>query len=190
MLIDQQPLRACSLLVVFGGALLGCMQGQPPAASSAPPSSSAATDTSPKAVTEPSAPTTLAATAPSSSPAKETPAPSASARGPDRSIDDIRAVIASNRDTFRGCFDESLKTHPGLEGKFMLHFMVNPDGTVKSAEADPTRSTIHAADMEACASRAVRALRFPPSRKGMESTIDYPFDFHPRASSKSRSTAP
>ena len=99
-------------------------------------------------------------------------------------MNDIQAVVASNRDTFRACYEESLKTHPGIKGAYILHFVVNPDGSVKSAAADPTRSEIHTADLESCTVKAVKALKFPPSSKGFESTVNYPFDFHPRASSK------
>lgn len=99
-------------------------------------------------------------------------------------MNDIQAVVAANRDTFRACYDESLKTHPGIKGAFVLHFVVNPDGSIKSAGADPTRSEIHTADLESCAVKAVKALKFPPSGKGFESTVNYPFDFHPRGSSK------
>lgn len=99
--------------------------------------------------------------------------------GRDRSLDDIRAVIASHREPFRACYDESLKAHPGIQGAFVLHFVVNPDGTVKSAEANQQKSEIHEADLEGCATAALKALQFPPSRRGMETTVNYPFDFKP-----------
>lgn len=133
-----------------------------------------------------SAPPTLPASASTAAPVasvRPPPPPASSATtGPDRTLDDIRAVVTHHRDTFRACYDESLKSHPGIKGTFTLKFVVNPDGSVKSAEADSKRSDIHAPDLEVCAARAVKKIKFPTSRKGMESTVNYPFDFHPRGS--------
>jgi TonB family protein len=95
-------------------------------------------------------------------------------------MDDVRAVVAGNRDAFRACYDKSLKTHPGIKGRFMLKFVVNPDGSVKSAESDVAKSEIHASDLESCAVGVLKGLKFPPSKKGMESTVNYPFDFNPK----------
>jgi TonB family protein len=104
----------------------------------------------------------------------------APAPAPDRKMSDIQAVVASNRDSFRACYDKSLRAHPDIQGSFILTFVVNPDGTVKSAQADQSRSQIHTADLETCAVATLKTLKFPPSRKGMESTVNYPFDFHPK----------
>lgn len=89
----------------------------------------------------------------------------------------MRAVIAGNRDAFRSCYEGVAKAHPGVEGDFVLHFVVNPDGTIKSAEADQTKSQIHAPEMATCAIGVLKTLKFPPSRKGMETTVNYPFNF-------------
>jgi TonB family protein len=147
--------------------------------SAAPASSpaSASTDSTPAASADlASSPPAAASAAPAPAP---TPAASA-APAPDRKTSDIQAVVASNRDSFRACYEKSLKSHPDIQGSFILTFVVKPDGTVKSAEADQSRSQIHTADLETCAVAALKTLKFPPSRKGMESTVNYPFDFHPK----------
>jgi protein TonB len=95
-------------------------------------------------------------------------------------MDDIRAIIAGNRDAFRACYDRSVKTHPGIKGRFTLKFVVSPEGVVKSAENDATKSEIHAPDLDTCAIGVLKGLKFPPSKKGMESTVNYPFDFNPK----------
>jgi TonB family protein len=104
--------------------------------------------------------------------------------GPDRSLNDIRAIVAGNRDAFRACYDKAAQAHPGIKGTYTLKFVVNPDGTVKSAEADSAKSEIHAAELDACAVAALKALKFPPSKRGMESSVNYPFDFKPGSPSK------
>jgi Gram-negative bacterial TonB protein C-terminal len=95
-------------------------------------------------------------------------------------MDDVRAVVAGNRDLFRACYERSLKAHPGIKGAFVLKFVINPDGSLKTAEADATKSEIHAEDLTTCAIGVLKGLKFAPSKKGMESTVNYPFDFHPK----------
>jgi TonB family protein len=94
-------------------------------------------------------------------------------------------VVGSNRDLFRNCYEKSLKAHPGIKGKYVLTFVINPDGSVKSAETDQSTSQIHQSDMASCAEAAVRTLKFPPSKKGKESKTSYPFDFNPKGPSAS-----
>src|SRR5690242_8159904 len=175
-------MQACTYFSVSVGAFYialssfaACGGSQPPASAPSEPAAAASSDTS--------SPPTAAASAPS--PASSSPslaaAPTATAPPtPDRGMDDVRAVVAGNRDAFRACYDRSLKTHPGIQGRFMMKFVVNPDGSVKSAEADVAKSEIHASDLESCAVGVLKGLKFPPSKKGMESTVNYPFDFHPK----------
>jgi TonB family protein len=182
--------NAAAASLLFGLLSSGACGGSTPAPSAPPPASTSAaapvpTYPDPSPVAPEPAPA-AATGAPSGAPA----APAASAKasdGPDRNLNDIRAVVASNRDAFRACYDKAAKAHPGIKGTYTLKFVVNPDGTVKSAEADATKSEIHAADLDSCAVTALKALKFPPSKRGMESAVNYPFDFKPQGASK---TAP
>ena len=188
-------MEACTYFNAAAASLLfallssgACGGSSPPP--SAPPSAAAAAaeplTTYPQPSPVPPEPLPAAATGPSA-PAPA-PAPAASAKaveGPDRTINDIQTVVASNRDAFRACYDKALKAHPGIKGKYTLKFVVNPDGTVKSAEADATKSDIHASDLDSCAVAALKALKFPPSKRGMESAVNYPFEFKPQGGPKS-----
>ena len=177
--------------VLFGASSFSaCGAGQTTAAgpSSTEPASSAT-------IAEPisSGATSAASATPASSSASLAAAPQSvqTPPAPDRSMNDIRAVVAGNRDAFRACYDRSLKTHPGIKGTFTLKFVVNPDGSVKTAEGDVTKSEIHAPDLESCAVGVLKGLKFPPSKKGMESTVSYPFDFNPKGPPpKTGSSAP
>jgi TonB family protein len=185
-------LRLAALALGLAGSPFACA-GQPP---SSPASVSEVDGGAPTTTfTAPATAEAMASAAPpaNSAPPAAPPAPapaSSASAGPDRTMDDIRAVVSAHRDVFRACYDESQKAHPGVKGALVLHFMVNPDGSVKSAEIDPKRSDIHAPDLDACAVKAVKKLKFPPSRKGMESTVNYPFDFHPRTSLKTGAGSP
>jgi hypothetical protein len=162
-------------VLALGFASFGACGGSQGAPSSTPPSSAepaASADLAPP-------PAAAASATPPAAPTPPAP-PAAGSDGPDRNMDDIRAVVAGNRDLFRACYERSLKTHPGIKGSFVLRFMVNPDGSIKSAEADQAKSEIHTDDLVACAIGVLKGLKFAPSRKGMESTVSYPFDFHPK----------
>jgi TonB family protein len=185
---------ALAALFLAFGELASCGTSSPPPSASASSPSPDDVDAEAQRGSSLSAPPTPAASASSAASAASAAAPAAAASsasaGPDRTLDDIRAVVTHHRDAFRACYDESLKSHPGIKGTFTLRFVVNPDGSVKSAEADPKRSDIHTPDLEVCAARAVKKLKFPSSRKGVESTVNYPFDFHPRGSSPKAPSGP
>ncbi len=133
------------------------------------------------------------ANAASSAPAPSAPSPAAgsassgtsdAASADTRDINDIRSTISASRERFRACYDQALKKDSRLAGKFVLRFVVHPNGSVKSAEVDNAASQIHVDEMASCAIGVLRSLRFPPSKKGMESSVNYPFDFHPRGPAK------
>jgi TonB family protein len=167
--------RTFSYAAVCGLAFAACGGGQ----------AGAITPEAPKAE-----PVAAAASAPSAAPAAAeappaAPAASATPAAPDRGMEDIQAVINANRRLFRDCYDKSLKAHSGIQGKYVITFVINPNGSVKSAETDQSTSQIHQADMASCAEAAVRTLKFPPSKKGKESRTSYPFVFTPTGSSTS-----
>lgn len=89
----------------------------------------------------------------------------------------IAKVIKDNRKPFRDCFEASAKELPDLEGTMTIHFVLDPDGKVKSGELNGARSTIQAASIVSCAVAVLKTMKFPPSSRGMESVINYPFDF-------------
>ena len=179
------------LLAVAGMVMSspGCGGGQ---ATSASPSAAAVPDSSGvagmPAAAPPSAPSAASAAATPSSPGSSAAAGAAGAPSEstvaDRGINDIRAVIAANRDRFRACYDQSLKQHAGIEGKFVLHFVLHPNGSLKSADVDKAASQILTDDMGPCSIAVLKSLKFAPSKKGMESTVNYPFEFHPKGPAK------
>jgi TonB family protein len=177
-------MQACTYLNAIAGAALVGLSSFAACGGSATPASSpsvSADSTAAAASADPASPAPAAATsaAPASTPAAAA-ASAAPPAAPDRNMNDVRAVIAGTRDAFRACYDKSLKAHPDIKGTFILSFVLNPDGSVKSAQADQSKSQIHTADLETCAIATLRGLKFSPSRKGMESTVNYPFDFNPK----------
>ena len=53
------------------------------------------------------------------------------------------------------------------------------DGKVLDAAIDPSASDITLPELEKCMASAVKSLSFPPSKRGKESVVRYPFDFKP-----------
>jgi hypothetical protein len=102
----------------------------------------------------------------------------ASAKGAETRTNEVIAkVIKDNRKPFRDCFEAAAKELPDLEGTMTIHFVLDPEGKVKSGELNGARSTIQAASVVSCAVAVLKSMKFPPSSRGMESAVNYPFDF-------------
>jgi TonB family protein len=92
---------------------------------------------------------------------------------------EIQAVVAANRDKVRACYDTALKNNPGIAGDLVVAFVINPDGSVKNAEVNWSESELHVPELDSCAIDVLRELKFPPSSRGLESKVNYPFNFNP-----------
>lgn len=134
-------------------------------------------------------------TTPSESPSDSSEAPASSASpkaapsssaaadedsGPEtRTMDVIAGVIKAHRQEARACYEKALKKNPGLKGDLVIHFVLSPEGKVKSSEVNMERSTITNEMTAKCVMDVIRSLPFPESSKGMESKVNYPFNFNP-----------
>jgi predicted small lipoprotein YifL len=96
-----------------------------------------------------------------------------------RTTQSIQKVVADNRKPIRACYDKALKDIPDLRGTMTIHFVLDPEGNVKKAELNIERSTIKASEIANCAIGHLKTLKFPPSSRGMDTTVNYPFDFKP-----------
>lgn len=96
-----------------------------------------------------------------------------------RTTELIQKVIVDNRKPFRDCYDKARKELPDLRGTMTLHFVLDPAGKVKQAELNVDRSDIKSPAVVDCAIAALKKLPFPESSRGMDTTVNYPFDFKP-----------
>jgi hypothetical protein len=115
------------------------------------------------------------APAPAAEPAAAEPAPDSN--GETRTSEVIAQVIRDNRQPFRDCYEKGKKKIPELEGTLTLYFVLNPKGEVKTAELNRERSDIVEPVVVDCALGVLKGMKFPRSSRGMESTVNYPFDF-------------
>jgi TonB family protein len=91
----------------------------------------------------------------------------------------IQETVKANRQPVRDCYDKGRKEIGDLKGTMTIKFTLDPDGKVKKAELVLERSDIKAPSVVTCAIDAIKKIKFPPSSRGMETTVDYPFDFKP-----------
>ena len=98
----------------------------------------------------------------------------------DRNASDVNSLVQRSRDRFRCCYDVSAKEHPGIQGEFVLDFVLKPDGTLKSSSHNKDKSQIKDDAMGECALEVLKTITFPASKKGKETTVSYPFGFKPK----------
>jgi hypothetical protein len=128
----------------------------------------------------PSGPTAGASNAPNTGSDEQihdnTPRPGATVKET-RTGEAIRNVVLQHRQSVRSCYEQLQKRMPDLKGTLTLHFKLDPRGVVSFAEVNRARSTLKNPELTSCAVDALKQIRFPPSSRGFESDVNYPFDF-------------
>jgi hypothetical protein len=177
-------MRACALTSLFGGAAvcaLGAFVGCGGSANA--PAAAPTTETASPSSPEPATTDAPAASSASAEPAASSvPAPADaddSSSGETRTMEVIAEVVKAHRKPARECYEKQLKQIPDLKGDLVIHFTLRPNGTVKTAEINTERSTITAPPVVNCVIDVIRGIQFPRSSRGMETTVNYPFNFNP-----------
>lgn len=96
-----------------------------------------------------------------------------------RTLAVVAKIVKKNRQMVRDCYNEARKKDPTLKGNLTIHFVLSPDGDVMSAELNEERSEIKTPAVADCAIMLIKALKFPPSSRGMETVVNYPFNLQP-----------
>lgn len=94
-----------------------------------------------------------------------------------RTMEVIAQVVKDNRQPVRDCVDKAKKELPDLKGDMVIHFVIDPDGKVKKAELNQERSNLKAPSVVECAINVIKGIKFPPSSRGMDTTVNYPYNF-------------
>jgi len=96
----------------------------------------------------------------------------------DRGIADYQRIIGENREKFRSCYDASPAKQKGNKGRVTLMWVLDPAGAVKDgASIEQASSDFYCETLETCLVTTLKTLTFPPSTRGMNSSVRYPFDF-------------
>jgi tetratricopeptide (TPR) repeat protein len=90
----------------------------------------------------------------------------------------IQRIVRQNFGRFRACYENGLRERPGLSGRLLVKFVIQPDGSIAgvgTAGADEV-----GAGVAACVVRAFQALTFP-APEGGHVTVTYPLTFTPES---------
>jgi len=91
--------------------------------------------------------------------------------------DTIKQIVATFQPQIQSCYEETLAAKDkAVEGKLMTRFVIAPDGSVKSAKIDKTKSTLKDAKLHDCVTAVLSTMLFPKPPSGKDQPIDYPFN--------------
>jgi hypothetical protein len=110
--------------------------------------------------------------------AKSQKAPDAGGKTETRTMEVIAQIIKDNRKGVRDCFEKAKKDLPDLKGDMVIHFVIDPDGKVKKADLNVERSTLKSPAVVDCSIKVLSAIKFPASSRGMDTTVNYPFNLN------------
>ena len=96
-----------------------------------------------------------------------------------RTIEVIQKLVKDRRSEVRECYDKARKDLPSLQGDMIIHFVLDPEGKVKTIELNQERSTLKTSAVVDCAIKTIKSIQFPPSTRGMETNVNYPYNFMP-----------
>jgi len=97
-----------------------------------------------------------------------------------RTMDVIRKFVLERREKVRPCYDKAQAGRPNFKGDVMMRFVLSPSGDVQQIFYDQAESTLYAPDVGECIAAEMKTWKFPPSSRGMETKVGYPFNFNPR----------
>jgi TonB family protein len=110
--------------------------------------------------------------------AKGAKAPDGNGKTETRTMEVVAQVVQENRKPVRECFDKAKKDLPDLKGTMVINFILDPEGKVKKAELNQERSDLKSPAVVDCAIKILQGIKFPPSSRGMDTTVNYPFKFN------------
>ncbi|RAL22988.1 hypothetical protein DL240_08850 [Lujinxingia litoralis] len=102
------------------------------------------------------------------------------------SNENIYDVLYQAHDTINDCYDQTLKTRPGLVGAALARFIIVPDGSASHLEL---HSTIEDEALNTCITEALSATTFDAPDQGV-CTVNYPIDLTLRSHPHYTFTAP
>jgi len=182
---------ACGILVLSVFAGCGGSETPPPetaassASETAAPASEAESPSGAAPATESNDESLMGSEDPASNPKAADQKAATPAPGEDtRTSEMVQKMVMEHRSTVRKCYEDALKELPGLHGDLVIHFVLDPEGKVKKAELNQEQSTLKSPKVTECAINVIKGIKFPPSSRGMQSEINYPFNLNPQKTQK------
>jgi hypothetical protein len=91
------------------------------------------------------------------------------------SRDVIQKTVRAGLPRAKLCYESALRKEPGLKGRVLTRFVIDPSGHVSSAQSTD-QTTMPNPDVVACVVGVFKSLVFPPPEGGSV-TVAYPFVF-------------
>lgn len=98
---------------------------------------------------------------------------------PGRCLEDVSARVNDRRAEARACYDEGVKRIPGLQGRLIINYEIDPDGTVVDASQSAQDEQITDEEVVACVEDVIRQIKFPPSKRGKRTRAFHRYEFNP-----------
>jgi hypothetical protein len=97
---------------------------------------------------------------------------------PGRCLPDISARVEDRRPAARACYEEGVKRLPDLEGRLIINFEINPDGTVADASQSAQDDQIMDEQVVACVADVIKGITFAKSERGKRSRAFHRYEFN------------
>ena len=91
----------------------------------------------------------------------------------------LAKILKDNRKPVRECYEKALKDLPTLKGDMVIHLELDPEGKIKKIELNNERSTLKSPAVADCSIKFIKTISFPPSSRGMDTTMNYPYNLNP-----------
>lgn len=98
---------------------------------------------------------------------------------PGRCLEDVSARVNERRAEARACYDEGVKRIPELQGRLIINYEIDPDGTVVDASQSAQDEQITDEEVVACVEDVIRQIKFPASRRGKRTRAFHRYEFNP-----------
>jgi hypothetical protein len=89
----------------------------------------------------------------------------------------IRALVQAHASEIRSCYEARLASNPTLQGKVVIRWVIEADGSVSRPSAVDDSTTLHDPELHACMAARIAAWRFPKDEGGRTAVISYPWIF-------------
>lgn len=87
----------------------------------------------------------------------------------------VRRALAENKRAIRNCYEIALISKKDLQGKMILKWKINPEGSVERMGL--ISSALDMPSFENCVQHVVQGITFPKAPNKMPTTVIYPFVF-------------
>lgn len=94
------------------------------------------------------------------------------------SRDMVRRVIWVHLNEIRHCYQQELLMRPGLNGRLVVNFWIDPQGQVHDLQVG--KSTFNLPSLDLCVAESMRRWEFPAQTSESVTQVNYPFVLRPK----------